>query len=124
MRAHAGDADFARRDERVHGRDRRRVVDHAFESVGQADQLAEPAERDRLELGGGRRRAPQHRLLVERGRQKFGEDAGRARRDGEVREEARMVPVGEAGHEHALEVGHDGVERLRLLRRRGRKRRA
>ena len=29
-----------------------------------------------------------------------------------------MVPVGEAGHEHALEVGHDGAEGFRILRRR------
>ena len=30
-----------------------------------------------------------------------------------------MIPVRQAGHEHALEVGHDRVERFALFRRAG-----
>ena len=115
--AHADlvDGRLAGGEQRVHGRDRRGVVDHAFESRRQADQLAQPAERHGFELRGRRRRAPQHRLLVERRRQELGEDAGRAGRDREVGEEAGMIPVRQAGHEHALEVGHDRRRTVRRL---------
>ena len=34
-----------------------------------------------------------------------------------------MIPVRQAGHEHALEVGHDGVERFAVFRRAGGQRR-
>jgi hypothetical protein len=60
----------------VQRRDRRRVVDHALERVGQADQLAQPAERHLLELGRDRRRPPEHRLLVQRGREELRETPG------------------------------------------------
>ena len=70
---------------------------------------------DLFELGRRRRRPPQHRLLVERGRQELGEHARRAAGDREVGEEARMVPVREAGHEHALEVGEDARRTARPL---------
>ena len=42
---------------------------------------------------------------------------GGAGGDGEVGEKSRVVPVREARHEHALEVGHDGAEGFRILRR-------
>ncbi len=77
LRANVVDGDFARRDDCVHRRDRRRVVDDAFERVGQTDQPSQPTERDGFELSRGGRRAPQHRLLIECGRQKVGQDAGR-----------------------------------------------
>ena len=56
-------------------------------------------------------------MLIERRRQEFGEDTRRACGDGEVAKEARVIPVGEGGNEHALEVGEDGLERLAVLRR-------
>ena len=118
----SGTARLARGGERVQRRDRRRVVDHALERVGQAEQLPQPAERHLLELGRRRRGAPQHRLLVERGGQELGEDAGRAAGDGEVGEEAGMVPVRDAGQDDALEVGEDRVERLAVLGRARRER--
>ena len=77
--------------------------------------VAQPPERDLLELGGRGRRAPQHRLLVERGGQKLREDARLARGNGEVAEEARVVPVGQRRDEHPLEVREDGVERLAMF---------
>ena len=117
FRAHVRDRRLARRHERMHRRDRRRVVDDAFECPGQPDQLAQPAERHLFELGRGGRRAPQHRLLIERGGQEIGEHAGSAAGDREVRHEARMIPVREAGHEHAFEVAHDLLERLGIFRR-------
>ena len=96
VRAHAGHAPLARRRQRVQRRDRRRVVDDALERVGQAHQLPQPAERDRLEFGRRRRRAPEHRLLVERRRQELGEHAGRAGGNREVGQEPRVVPVRQA----------------------------
>src|SRR4029079_12133888 len=108
---------FSRGGEGVQCGDRRRVVDDAVEGVGQADQPLQPAQRDLLELGCRRRRAPQHRLLVERRREKLAEDAGGAAGDGEVGEEAGMVPVRDAGKDDALEVGEDRVEVFAALRR-------
>ena len=115
--AHVGDRRLARRHERVHRRHRGRVVNDAFEGVGQADQPPEPRERDGFEFGGGGRGPPQHRLLIERGRQEIGEHAGRAAGDGEIGEEPRMIPVRQAGDEQAFEVGHDGLERFTLFGR-------
>ena len=90
--------------------DRCGVVDDAFEGLRQPDQPSQPGERHRLELRRGRRRAPEHRLLVERRRQELGEHPGRAARDREVGEEPRVVPVGQSGHQDSLEVGHHRVD--------------
>ena len=49
---------------------------------------------------------------------------GLRRRDAEVGEEARVVPVRDARHQHAVEVGEHVRERLRLLGRRRRELRA
>ena len=93
---HAGDRRLARRRQRVQARDRRRVVDDAFEGVGQAHQLTQPPERHLLEFGHRRRGPPQHALRVERGGQQLRQHARPAARDGEVGEEAGVVPVGDA----------------------------
>ncbi len=114
--AHVADGDFPCRHHRVHRADRRRVVDDAFETRRKPEQLAQPAERDGLELGCRRRCPPEHRLLVERRGEQIGEDARRAAGAREIREEAGVIPVREAGHEHALEVGHDALERLAVFR--------
>ena len=113
--ANVRDGRLACRHKRVHRGDGCGVVDDTFECVRQADQLPQPAERHGFELGRRRRGPPQHRLLIERRRKELGEDAGRAGGDCEIREEAGMVPVRQAGHEHALEVGHDRLERFTVL---------
>ena len=100
----------ARGGQGMQGRDRRGVVDHAFEGVRQSQQLPEPAERHFLQFRGGGRRPPQHRLDVEGGGEKLGQNAGRAAGDGEVGEEAGVVPVGETRDDYALEVAEDLVE--------------
>ena len=50
--------------------------------------------------------------------------AGREALSREVGEEARVLPVGHARHQHLVEVAQDGGERLALLGRRGRQARA
>ena len=105
-----------RRRQRVQGGDGGGVVDHAFELGRQPEQLPQPAERHLFQLGRRRRRAPEHGLHVQGARQQLRQHAGRAAGDGEVGEEAGMVPVRDAGQEDALEVGEDGVERLAGLR--------
>ena len=101
---------MARRRQRVQRRDRRRVVNHAFERLRQPEELPEPAEGYLFQLCRGGRGPPQHRLHVERGGKKLRQHAGGAARDGEVPEEAGVVPVGEAGDDYALEVPEDRLE--------------
>ena len=83
--------------------------------VRQADEPAEPCQRHFFELSGRGRGSPEHGLLVERGAEKVGQDAGRASGDGEVPEEAGMIPVRQAWNQHMLEISHDGFERLGFL---------
>ena len=100
------------RGERVQGRDRGGVVDDPLEAVGQPEQAPQPPEGRLFELGHRRRGAPQHALGVEPGAQEVGEDAGAAGADREVGEEPGVVPVGQAGHDDALDVVADGAPRL------------
>ena len=58
---------FACGGDRVHCRNRRRVVDDAFEMLGQIHHLPQPIEHDILKLGRRGRRSPEHRLHIERG---------------------------------------------------------
>jgi hypothetical protein len=99
----------------VQRRDRRRVVDHPVERIGQREQAAQPGERHLLELGGRGRGAPQHRLLIQRRGKELGEHGGRAGADREVGKEPGMVPVRQRRHEHPFEVREDGVEVLTPL---------
>jgi len=115
--AYVIDAGLARGDERVHAGDRCGVVDDTLERVGQADETPQPAKRHGFELGGGGRGPPQHRLLIERRREKLGEHAGRAGGNREVREEAGMIPVGDRRQDQAIEVRDHAVEGLGVLRR-------
>ena len=114
---------FARRGERRVTADRGRVVDDAVKRRRQPEHLAQPPQRDIFQLGRGRRGAPQHRVDVECGGERFGEDRHRRRADRKVRKEARMVPVRDARYDQALEIAEDRIERLRLVRRRRRERR-
>ena len=87
----------------------------SFEGIRQADQLTQPLQRHLFELGRSRGRSPEHRLLVERGRQELREHAGTAPGDGEIRKETGMIPVSDAGQDDAFEVREDGVEGLGLF---------
>ena len=93
----------------------RRVLDVPVHAGGQAQQVGEPLERHLLELLERGRRPPEDPDLVERGDEQLREDPGLRRRRREVGEVARALPVGEAGHEHVVEVAENSGERLRLL---------
>ncbi len=87
---------------------------------GRPEQLPYPVDRAQLELGRRRRGAPVERHLVQRRGQQLGEDPRLGRGDGEVREEARVLPVRERGDDQLVEVAQHVRERLALLRRRRR----
>ena len=101
----------------------RRPLDHAAtgragraEPFGQVEQLLHPVEHERLELGGGRRRGPRHRVDPEPGRHQLAEDRRERDVGREPGEEPRVLPLGEARHDDAFQVGHDRLERLGLGR--------
>ena len=110
--------DVARCDERGERPRRSGVLDVPVPPFGQAEQLSHPVDRPELELGGRRRRAPRDRHLLHGRGEELGEDPRLRCRDREVREEARVLPVGERGNDELVEVTQDVRERLRLLRRR------
>ena len=84
---------------------------------GSPSRSADPVEHDALELGGGRRGAPQDRHRVERRRQQLGQDRRLRGAGGEVGEVARMLPVGDAGQQDLVEIAQHRSERLWLLGR-------
>ena len=106
-------------DHRGHRRGRRRILDVAVPAVRQPEQLRGPVARQPFELRRRRRGAPQERDRVERGGEHLGEDPRARRGVGEVGEEARVLPVGDAGQQDLVEVPQHRRERLALLRRRG-----
>jgi hypothetical protein len=108
---------FARRGQGHQGGGGGGVLDDAEQAGGQAEHLAQPVEGDQLELGGGGRGLPEHAVRVEGRREGLGQDGRSGGGVGEVGEEARVVPVGEAGDDHALDVGQDPGQRLGLHRR-------
>jgi hypothetical protein len=95
------------------------VLDVPVQAFRKTEELSHPVDGELLELGRRRRGAPQHRVHVEGGGEELGEDAGLGPRDGEVGEEARVVPVRDPGEEHLVEVAQDGRERLRSVGRGG-----
>ena len=74
-------SELARGRQRDESRRRRRVLDVAVPAGRQPEQLRHPVEHDALQLGRGRRRAPEDRVLVERGREELREDRGLRARD-------------------------------------------
>ena len=90
-----------------------------MEPLGQPEQLAQPVERQLLQLLQHGRGAPEDADLVERRDQQLGQDPGLRARVREVREVARALPVRDAVHELLVQVAQHGRERLRRLRRRG-----
>ena len=111
---------LARGDERGQRPDRGGVLDVPVELRRQAEQLPQPVQRHLLELLQHRRGAPEDADLVEGGDQQLGEDARLGARGREVGEVARALPVGDARHEHVVEVAEHGGERLRPVGRCGR----
>ena len=111
---------------RQHGDERRlarRALDDATaglagvaESLGQIEQLGHPVDDAQLQLGARRRRDPAHPVDAEPGRQQLAEDRGVGAVGREVGEEARVLPVHQAGHDDAVDVGEHGGERLGLGR--------
>jgi hypothetical protein len=108
---------FARGGERGEPADRGRIVDDAVQAAIESEQIAQPREHDVFEFGRGGRRAPEHRVDVERGNQRLGDHGDRARADCEIREKARVVPVGDAGQNEALEIVEDRIEGLAFFGR-------
>ena len=88
--------------------------------AGSPISSASQREHGLLELLQGGRCAPEDADVVERRGEQLGEDArlGAGRR--EVREEARALPVRDAGQDHAVELVEQARERLALLGRRAR----
>ena len=114
----------AGREDRHEGGFARGALDHAAAGVtrraergGQVEQLLHPVEHQRLDLGARRRRHPAHPLDAESGRQQLAEDGRERVVRREVREEARVLPLGEAGHDDTFDVGHHLLERLGRGRR-------
>ena len=117
------DAAAVRRPRGGEGSDRRdgsRVLDVAVPPGREAEELGDPVEREGLELGGRRRRAPDERDRVERGGEKLREDARLGGAVGEVGEEPRALPVRRSRQQDLVEVAQHVCERLASLRRRRR----
>ena len=101
---------LARCGEGEHRRDGRRVVDEPEPSRTESEELAEPVHRELLELRRRRGCLPQHRVDVERRGEQLGKNARDRRGDGEVGEEARVVPVRDAGEDLRLEIAENPLE--------------
>ena len=114
---------LTRRDHGAEHRGGGRVLDHAAaracraEPLGQVEQLDEPVEHVRLELGHGRARRPEHPLHAEAGREQLAEHRWARAVRREIAEESRRLPVEQAGHDHAVEVCEHVGERLAVLGR-------
>ena len=89
----------------------------AVPARGQPEQVGRPVEHQALELGRRRRGPPQERDRVERGREQLGQDSRLRRARREVREVARVLPVGDARQQDLVEVAEHRGERLGLFRR-------
>ena len=105
------------------------VLDHPApgadrqEPVGQAQELDHPVQDVGLQLGAGGAGGPEHPLHAEPGREQLAEDRRPRVVGREVGEPVGRLPVGDAGQDHALDVGQDVLERLGMLGGMGRERR-
>ena len=88
----------------------------AAERLREPERLGEPVEHHLLDLGHRRARRPDHPLRTDAAGEEVAEDRGGRGVGREVGEEPRVLPVREAGHDDAVEVGQHGVERLGGLR--------
>ena len=87
---------FTRGRQRQKGVDRSGIVDDPEPSTRQPEALGQPGERLFLDLRCGGRCPPEHTVHVEGRGEELTQDAGARSGDGEVGEESRMVPVGDA----------------------------
>ena len=103
------------------GRIRCRVLDHAAaapvgtKSRRQLEQRGQPVEHVRLELGRRGGGGPEHPLDAQPGREQIAEDPRTTGVGREIREERRMLPVGDTGEQDRVEVAQHGREALALL---------
>ena len=86
---------------------------------GRPTICAQPLHDDVLDLGRGRAGLPAHALRAEPGRDEVGEHRREVAVAGEVVQEAGVVPVRDARHDDAVEVGDDAAEVSALQRRLG-----
>jgi hypothetical protein len=98
------------------------VLDDAREGLRQPDHLPQPVHDRLLELGGDRARLPAHALDAEPGADEIAEHRRQAGVRREVGEEARVVPVGDAGQDDLVEVAEQRGEPVAGLGRRRRQR--
>ena len=89
-----------------------------FQEAGSPSRSASQASDDLLQLGCGRRGAPEHRVLVEGRGEELGEDSRLGRGCREVGEESRVLPVSHPGHEDLVQIAQHRGERLAPLGRR------
>ena len=97
----------------------RGVLDHAAPCVGEAGHAAHPVGHDFFDFGQRGAGLPGEAEHAEAGGEVVAEHAGEFAVRREVAEEAGMLPVREAGHDDAVEIGQDGVEGFGRLRRVG-----
>ena len=92
------------------------VLDHAAPLRGEAGHAAHPIGHHFFDFGERRAGLPGEAEDAEAGGEVIAEDAGEFAVGREVAEEVGMLPVGEAGHDDAVEIGQDGVEGFGRLR--------
>ncbi len=108
---------LARRGERREAADRRRVVHDAAKDVGETEHSAQPAQRDVLEFGCGRRRAPKHGVHVERAASASARIVIGAALIAKYAKKRGWFPMRDPRNDDSLEVPQDGLERLRFVGR-------
>ncbi len=95
------------------------VLDHAAPLGGEAGHAAHPIGDHFFDFGERGTGLPGEAEDAEAGGEIVAEDAGEFAVGREVAEEIGMLPVGEAGHDDAVEIGEDGVEGFGRLGRVG-----
>ncbi len=102
-----------------HRSDRRCVIDVAAKFGRQVQHLPQPVATSFLQFGRRRPGAPEHRIDVECGCERFCQNPGRRAGDCEIRHETRMVPVRDVRLDQALEIREERVGGFAVQRRSG-----
>src|SRR5262249_16501649 len=103
---------FACDRKRVHDPNRRRVVNHAFELLGQPNPLPQPIDHNGFKLSGHGTRTPRHRVHVQRRGENFTQNSWRGGSPAEVTEKHRVTPVHHAWNDDVIDVGENLLKRL------------
>ena len=101
-----------------HGGQRRAagaVLDDTVEGLRKAERIAQPVHHACLHLGGGRRGLPEHTLWRHHCCEEVGQHGSGGGVGREVGKEAWVLPVGDAGHNDALEILDYILHRLALF---------